>query len=91
MIYLYIRQTVSNSGRWKEAFDIHFAARQAGGAMREMLVLCNVDDLYEIVLILGWRNLAQAQLFIQSVSWQMAQQQMGVVEVLSVQFLAEVG
>ena len=91
MIYLYVRQTVADYARWKEAFDIHLAARQAGGATDEALVLRNVDDPLEIVVLLGWRNLAQARSFMQSVSWQTARQNMGVVGVAEVQLLEGVG
>lgn len=87
MIYLTIRQTIANYARWKEGFDNHLAARQAGGATDEALVLRNVDNLNEIIVVLGWRDLAQARLFMQSISWQMALQQMGVVGVPEVYFL----
>lgn len=87
MIYLYVRHTVINDARWKEGFDIHLAARQAGGATREAWVLRNVDDPYEIVVVLGWRDLAKARTFMQSVSWQMMLQEMGVVGVPEVRFL----
>lgn len=80
MIYLYIRQTVEEDMLWKEEFDIHFSARQAGGATHDMLVLHHVNDSCDIVLLLGWRNLAQAQTFVDSVSWQMSICKMGLVE-----------
>lgn len=91
MIYLYLRQTVADYPRWKEAFDTHLAARQAGGATDKALVLRNVDDPYEIIVVLGWRDLMQARTFIQSVSWQMALQKMGVVGSPEVRFLEGVG
>jgi hypothetical protein len=87
MIYLYVRQTVANYARWKEGFDIHLSARQAGGATDEALVLRNVDDPHEIIVVLGWHDLKQARTFSQSVSLQAAMQQMGVVGVLEVRFL----
>ena len=91
MIYLYIRQTVGDYIQWKEGFDSRLAARQAGGATDETLVLRNVDDPCEIIVLLGWRDLAQARTFSQSVSWQMALQGMGVVGVPEVRFLEKVG
>ena len=87
MIYLYVRQTAVNFARWNEAFDSHLAARQAGGATAEAVVLRNVDDPQEIVLLLSWCNLRQARMFIQSVRWQMALKEMGVVNVREVLFL----
>ena len=77
MIYLYVRHTVINYAQWKERFDIHLASRQAGGATREAWVLRHVADPSEIVVVLGWHDLAKARSFMQSVSWQMALQEMG--------------
>ena len=79
MIYLYVRQTVQHYPVWRESFDRQLAARQAGGAAKEMLVLRNVDNSHEIVVLLGWCDPYQAQLYINSVSWQIALRQMGVV------------
>ena len=87
MIYLHVRQTVSDHARWKEGFDVHFAARQAGGAAREALVLRNLNDPFEIIMVLGWNDLAQAKLFTKSVSWQLAMEEMGVLGVPEVTFL----
>ena len=87
MIYLYVRQTVEDYGRWKEAFDTHLAARQAGGATTEAFVLRNVEDPSDIIVVLGWCNLAQARLFTQSMSWQQAFQQMGTVGLPEICFL----
>lgn len=36
MIYLYVRQVVADTVRWKEDFDIQLSARHAGGATREL-------------------------------------------------------
>ena len=91
MIYLYVRQTITDYGQCKEAFDRHFSARQAGGATRTVLVLRDVDSAQEIVLLLGWSNLAQAQSFLHSVSWQRVRQEMGVVGEPEVRFLAPLG
>ena len=90
MIYLYVRQTVEDYARWKEGFDIHAAARQAGGATDEVYVMRNVDDPNDITVILGWSDLKQARAFSRSVSLQVATQQMGVVGVPEVRFLETV-
>lgn len=87
MIYLYVRQTVADYARWKEGFDNELATRQAGGATRETLVLYNVDDPHEVIVLLGWCDLAQARLFAKSVSWQVALERMGVVGLPEVRFL----
>ena len=91
MVYLYVRQRVREYARWRETFDNYLAARQAGGATHELLVLRSLDDPQEVIVVLGWHALAQAQLFTQSVSWQMALQEMGVVGVPEVRFLEGVG
>ena len=91
MIYLYLRQTVADYARWKEGFDTHLSARQAGGATDEALVLRNVDDLHEIIVVLGWHDLATARSFSQSISLQEAMKKMEVVSVPEVCFLEGVG
>jgi hypothetical protein len=79
MVYLLLRQTIEDYGRWKEGFDRHLAARQAGGATKEAYVMRNVDNAQEIVVLLGWYDLARARAFTNSVSLQAALKQMGVV------------
>jgi hypothetical protein len=90
MNYLYVRQTVRDYARWKEEFDIHLSTRQAGGATREAFVLRDVERPDEVIVILGWHDLAQARLYAKSVSWQAALEQMGVVGVPEVRFLEAV-
>jgi len=46
---------------------------------------------YEIIVLLGWRDLKQARLFSQSISWQVALKTMGVVGLLEVCFWEDVG
>jgi hypothetical protein len=91
MIYLFIRQQVENYPRWKEGFDTHLSARQVGGATHDALVLRNVDDPLEIIVVLGWHDLATARTFSQSVSLQAAMKKMGVIGVPEVCFLEDVG
>lgn len=85
--YLYVRQVVSDYAQWKEGFDMHFSAREAGGATREACVLRDVEHPNEVIVILGWHDLAQARLYAKSVSWQAALEQMGVVGVPEVRFM----
>lgn len=91
MIYLLLRHHITDYARWKEGFDNHLAARQAGGATREALALRNVDDPHEIIVVLGWCDLMQARTFVQSVSLQVALQKMGVIGAPEVRFLEGVG
>lgn len=87
MIYLLLQHRIMDYARWKEGFDSHLPARQAGGSTDEALLLRNVDDPFEIIVILGWRDLAQARLFTKSVKLRRAMQQMGVVGSPQVSFL----
>lgn len=89
MVYLYVRQTVADFALWKEVFDNQLAARQASGATRDALVLRNADNPQEIIVVLGWYNLAQARLFTKSVSWQMAMERMGLAGMPEVCFLED--
>ncbi len=78
MIYILLRHSVEDYRRWKEGFDLHLAARQAGGATHEAYVLRNVEHPQEIIVLLGWHDLASVRAFADSVSLQMAIKQMGV-------------
>ena len=90
MNYLYVRQVVRDYAQWKEEFDIHLSTREAGGATREAFVLRDVEHPNEVIVVLGWHDLAQARLYAKSVSWQAALEQMGVVGVPEVRFLEAV-
>jgi heme-degrading monooxygenase HmoA len=72
---------------WKEGFDKHASARQAGGATDETYVMRNVDDPNEITVILGWSELEKARAFTQSASLKEAMQKAGVTGPLEVRFL----
>jgi heme-degrading monooxygenase HmoA len=90
MVYIHVRHRVADYARWREGFDKHVVARQAGGATGELYVLRNVDDPDEITVIVGWRNLAQARAFVQSNSLKEAMQHAGVTGQPSVRFLEAV-
>lgn len=91
MIYLCVRQTVRNYAQWKEAFDIHLSARQAGGALNKAILLRNIEKPQEIIIIVGWKSLQQAKSYLHSISWQMALQEMGEVVAAEVRFLERIG
>jgi hypothetical protein len=69
VIYIYLRQTVEDYARWKEGFDNHIVARQAGGATDEAYVMRNVDNPNDITVVLGWCDLEKARAFSQSVGF----------------------
>jgi len=87
MVYLSIRHRVSDFTRWREGYDVHHAARQAGGATGAELVLRDAADPDDITVILGWRDLAQAQAFARSASLKDAAQLAGVIELTELRFL----
>ncbi len=79
MIYLLLQHTVEDYDRWKECFDLHLAARQAGGATDEAYVMRNADNPQELIVLLGWRDLVSVKAFAKSVNLQMTMHQMGAV------------
>ena len=87
MVYLYIRHRVSDYARWREGYDMHSAARQAGGASGTELVLRDAEDPNEITVILGWNELDQARTFTHSASLKDAAQLAGVLELIEIRFL----
>jgi heme-degrading monooxygenase HmoA len=91
MVYLYIRHRVEDYARWREGFDNHAAARQAGGATDEAYVMRNVDDPNEITIILGWSDLQKARAFTQSASLKEAMQNAGVTGQPEIRFLEAAG
>ncbi len=68
MVYIYVRQSVEDYAKWREGYDNHAAARQAGGATDEGKVMRDVSAPNNITVILGWSDLEKAKSFIQSVS-----------------------
>ena len=91
MIYIYVRHSVEDYAKWREGYDNHAAARQAGGATDEAHVMRNVDDLNEITIILGWSDLEKARAFTQSASLKEAMQKAGVTGPPEVRFLETAG
>jgi heme-degrading monooxygenase HmoA len=91
MVYLYVRHRIEDYARWREGFDNHAAARQAGGATDEAYVMRNVDDPNEITIILGWSDLQKARAFTQSASLKEAMQNAGVTGQPEIRFLEAAG
>jgi hypothetical protein len=87
MVYIHVRHTVEDYAAWREGFDNHAPARQAGGATDETYVMRNVDDPNEITIILGWSDLEKARAFSQSASLKEAMQKAGVTGPPEVRFL----
>ena len=91
MVYIYVRQTVEDYAKWKEGFDNHASARQAGGATDEAYVMRNVDDPNDLTVVLGWSDLAKARAFTRSVSLKEAMQKAGAIGPSDVRFLEATG
>jgi heme-degrading monooxygenase HmoA len=91
MIYIHVRHTVEDYARWKEGFDTHAAARQAGGATDEAYVMRNVDNPNDLTVILGWSDLEKAKAFTQSASLKEAMHKAGVTGPPEVRFLEAAG
>jgi hypothetical protein len=87
MVYLFVRQRVEDYAMWREGYDNHAAARQAGGATGEVYILRNTDDPLEITTLLGWNDLGRAKTFAQSASLKQAMQNAGVVGQPEIRFL----
>jgi len=91
MVYIHIRHQVENYAIWREGFDNHAPAREAGGATDEVFVFRNVEDPNEITIILGWSDLDKARAFTQSVSLKGAMQNAGVTSTPEVRILETTG
>ena len=91
MIYIYIRHSVKDYARWREGFDNHAPARQAGGATDEAYVMRDLDDPNDVTVMLGWSDPEKARSFIQSASLKDAMQSGGVVSPPEIRFLETVG
>jgi heme-degrading monooxygenase HmoA len=91
MAYIYVRHRVEDYARWREGFDTHAAARQAGGATDEVYVMRNVDDPNDLTIILGWSDLENARAFTQSASLKESMQKAGVTGQPEIRFLEAAG
>jgi hypothetical protein len=91
MVYIHVRHSVEDFARWREGFDSHAPARQAGGATDEAYVMRNVDDPNDVTVILGWNDLEKARTFTQSASLKEAMQKSGVTGPPEIRFLEAAG
>lgn len=78
MYYLYVRHTIEDYRMWKEGFDKHATARQAGGATGETYVMRDTENPNEITILLGWSDPDKARTFSQSASLKDAMKGAGV-------------
>jgi hypothetical protein len=90
MVYIHVRHSVKDFPVWKEGFDRHAPAREAGGATAETYVMRDVDDPNDITVILGWCDLAHARSFVHSNSLQEAMRMAGVTGSPEIRFVEAV-
>jgi heme-degrading monooxygenase HmoA len=86
MVYLVLRHTVADYGKWKRVFDEDGATRKAAGAMGGMLFR-NADKPNEIVILLEWDSKENARKYTQSPDLHQKMERAGVIGIPEVYFL----
>jgi heme-degrading monooxygenase HmoA len=87
MVYIQVRHRVADYAKWREGYDQHAPARQAGGATGDEYVLRDVEDPNEITILLGWSDLEKARSFTLSSSLKEAMENAGVQGPPKIRFL----
>ena len=64
MIYLNVRHTVADYGKWRPFFDADETRRRAAGATGVNQVYRDANDPNTITLVMEWDNAANAQKFV---------------------------
>jgi heme-degrading monooxygenase HmoA len=90
MPYLLVRHKVEDYERWKPVFDHDHGATRARRGSKGGRILRNADDPNELVILLEWDNLENAQRFANADDLKDAMQRAGVVDQPDVYFLEEV-
>jgi len=88
MPYLLVRNKVEDYEQWKPVFD-HGATRKRSGS-KGGWILRNADDPNELVILLQWDSLENAQRFANADDLRDAMQRAGVTDQPDVYFLEEV-
>jgi heme-degrading monooxygenase HmoA len=90
MSYLLVRHRVEDYDRWKPVFDHdHGATRERSGS-KGGWILRSAFDLNELVILLEWNSLENAQRFANADDLREAMQRAGVADQLDIYFLEEV-
>jgi heme-degrading monooxygenase HmoA len=90
MPYLLVRHKVEDYERWKPVFDHDHGATRARRGSKGGRILRNAEDPNELVILLEWDNLENAQRFANADDLKDAMQRAGVVDQPDVYFLEEV-
>ena len=85
--YILIRHPVEDIDKWKDGFDAHASAREAGGATGTNIIMRNADVSDEIVVLMEWSDLAKAREFAQSPDLKEVMQKAGVTGPPDIRFL----
>lgn len=89
MIYVLVHHKVENYEKWKSEYDGHEATRKAAGSQGARL-LRNLNNGNELVIIMTWPDLEQAQAFASSPDLRAVMQRAGVLGAPEVLFLEQV-
>jgi heme-degrading monooxygenase HmoA len=89
MAQLIVRHKVEDYARWKLHFDAHSDARKAAGSQGGRLFR-NANDPNELVIILDWDSVDNAQKFAQSDDLRETMMKAGVADHPDVYFVEEV-
>lgn len=79
MIYLNVRQNVTDYDQWRAAFDAHSSSRRAAGATGKRQIYRDVEDPNIVTLILEWDDAERAARFLEDPEMNEAMQKAGVV------------
>ncbi len=90
MPYILVRHRVTDYDAWKPVFDEHGAVREASGSAGGYLFRSSHDP-NEVVILLEWDDLEEAEQFAQSEDLRQAMQRAGVADRPDVYFLELVG
>ena len=86
MAHIIVWHQVEDYDRWKSKFDEHGPTREAAGS-KGGTVYCSADDSNEVVIVLGWDTVENAQAFIASQDLETVMAEAGVTGQPMVAFL----
>lgn len=85
MTVLAVRQAVSDYTTWKAGYDDHGASRKEHGAIRDQ-VLQSADDPNDVLVLIEFDSLADAQAFVDDPSLKQAMSAAGVIGAPDISF-----
>jgi hypothetical protein len=79
MVYINVRQTVTDYSKWRTMFDADNTRRKAAGATGVSQVFRDVEDPNIVTVIVEWDNAEKASKFLQDPALGEVMQKAGVV------------